>query len=142
MAPSVAYRGDELYLEGEHTPEQLEVARAVGYHNYFRLGVHEASAFVQRKCPAGWRCFVGFTQAPPEGAIRVGQVLVHQGDPPYELYVYPFPWLSPAEVAQITGTAESTWRNRAAAGKIPDAVKVGKQWLLPRAVLRAQGVAV
>jgi len=50
--------------------------------------------------------------------------------------------LTPVEVAEITNTAESTWRNKAAAGDIPGAVKRGKQWLLPRSVLRSQGVGV
>lgn len=51
-------------------------------------------------------------------------------------------WLTPAEVAAATDTAESGWRNKAAAGEIPGAVKKGKQWLLLRSVLRAQGVKV
>lgn len=50
--------------------------------------------------------------------------------------------LTPVEVADKTGTAESTWRNKAAAGDIPGAVKKGKQWLLPLSVLRSRGVAV
>lgn len=40
-------------------------------------------------------------------------------------------WLTPAEAALISGTAESGWRNRAAQGKIPGATKKGKQWLIP-----------
>jgi hypothetical protein len=51
-------------------------------------------------------------------------------------------WMTPAEVAEATGTSDSQWRNKAAAGDIPGAVKKGKQWLLPRSVLRAQGVEV
>jgi hypothetical protein len=50
--------------------------------------------------------------------------------------------LTPAEVAEITVTAESTWRNKAARGEIPGAIKKGKQWLLPASVLRAQGVDI
>lgn len=50
--------------------------------------------------------------------------------------------LTPAQVAEITRTNESTWRNKAAAGDVPGAHKEGKQWLLPRAVLRAQGYNV
>lgn len=41
-------------------------------------------------------------------------------------------YLTPVEIADATGTAESTWRNKAAAGEIPGAVKKGKQWLIPR----------
>lgn len=41
-------------------------------------------------------------------------------------------YLTPAEAAQATGTSESHWRNKAAAGKVPGAIKKGKQWLLPR----------
>lgn len=43
--------------------------------------------------------------------------------------------LTPAEIAAATGTAESSWRNKAAAGEIPGALKKGKQWLLPRSVV-------
>jgi len=57
-------------------------------------------------------------------------------------YSAPDVFLTPAEVAQKTDTAESTWRNRAAAGKIPGAIKKGKQWLLPKTALRSQGVNV
>jgi len=39
---------------------------------------------------------------------------------------------TPVEAARITGTAESGWRNRAAAGELPGAMKRGKQWLIPR----------
>ena len=48
--------------------------------------------------------------------------------------------LTPAEVAEQTGTAESTWRNKAAAGEFPGAQKKGKQWLLPVSVLRSRGL--
>ena len=43
----------------------------------------------------------------------------------------PRQYATPSEAAAFTGTAESTWRNRAAAGEIPGAVKKGKQWLIP-----------
>jgi hypothetical protein len=43
--------------------------------------------------------------------------------------------LTPAEIAEMTGTNESTWRNNAAAGKIPGAVKKGKQWLIPQSAI-------
>jgi hypothetical protein len=49
-------------------------------------------------------------------------------------------YLTPAEIAERTGTAESGWRNKAAAQEIPGAVKKGKQWLLPEVVLRAKGI--
>jgi len=57
-------------------------------------------------------------------------------------YSAPDTMLTPAEVAAATGTAESTWRNKAAAGHIPGAEKKGKQWLLPRSILRSQGIDV
>jgi len=44
-------------------------------------------------------------------------------------------WLSPDEAAALTSTSASSWRNRAAAGKIPGAFKKGKQWLIPRATV-------
>jgi len=57
-------------------------------------------------------------------------------------YSAPDTFFTPAEVAEKTGTAESTWRNKAAAGEIPGAIKKGKQWLLPQTALRSQGVNV
>lgn len=44
--------------------------------------------------------------------------------------------LTPVEAAERTGTSESGWRNRAAAGLVPGARKVGKQWLIPSAWLK------
>jgi hypothetical protein len=54
----------------------------------------------------------------------------------------PDAYLTPAEVAELTSSSESNWRNKAAAGEIPGAVKKGKQWLLPVSVLRSRGVNV
>lgn len=54
------------------------------------------------------------------------------------LYAYasaPDETMTPAELAAATGTAESTWRNKAAAGEIAGAIKRGKQWLIPERVL-------
>ena len=45
-------------------------------------------------------------------------------------------YLTPNEIADATGTAESGSRNKAAAGEIPGAVKKGKQWLIPRWAVR------
>jgi hypothetical protein len=50
--------------------------------------------------------------------------------------------MTPVEIAQATGTAESTWRNKAAAGEIPGAVKKGKQWLIPREYVQDKGYDV
>lgn len=54
--------------------------------------------------------------------------------------VAPCDHLTPLEVAEQTGTSQSNWRNKAAAGDIPGAVKKGKQWLLPVPVLKAHGI--
>jgi hypothetical protein len=51
--------------------------------------------------------------------------------------VAPCDFCTPDEAAEQFGGAASTWRNKAAAGDIPGAVKKGKQWLLPLPVLRA-----
>ena len=51
-------------------------------------------------------------------------------------------YLTPVQVAEATKDAESTWRNRAAAGEIIGAFKAGKQWLIPVTSLRAYGVNV
>lgn len=49
-------------------------------------------------------------------------------------------YLTPIEAAALSGAAESTLRNKAAAGAIPGAVKKGKQWLLPVRTLKAMGL--
>ncbi len=52
-------------------------------------------------------------------------------------------YLTPKQVSKITGAAESTMRNRAAGQSgskaIPGCKKPGKDWLIPLAVLQAQG---
>lgn len=49
-------------------------------------------------------------------------------------------YLTPQEIADASGTHESTWRNKAAAGGIPGAVKrggeKGRLWLIPREAVR------
>ena len=46
-----------------------------------------------------------------------------------------------AQVAEATGEAESTWRNRGAAGEIIGAFKAGgKAWMFPVLSLRAYGI--
>lgn len=50
--------------------------------------------------------------------------------------------VTPTEIAEQTGTNESTWRNQAADGEIPGAIKKGKQWLIPVSVLRSRGFDV
>lgn len=51
-------------------------------------------------------------------------------------------WFSPAEAAERLDMAESTFRNKAAAGEIPGAQKKGKQWILPSWSLRQLGYDV
>jgi hypothetical protein len=46
-------------------------------------------------------------------------------------------WLTPAEAAALTGTSESSWRNRCAAGQVEGAFKKGKQWIIPHASVEA-----
>jgi hypothetical protein len=46
--------------------------------------------------------------------------------------------VTPAEAAELTGTAESGWRNKAANGELPGAVKKGKQWLIPRRLVETE----
>lgn len=50
--------------------------------------------------------------------------------------------MTPTEIAEQTGTASSTWRNKAANGEIPGSIKKGKQWLIPVSVLRSRGFNV
>lgn len=57
-------------------------------------------------------------------------------------YSAPDELLTPQEVADATGTHESGWRNKAAAGEIPGSFKKGKTWLLPRSVLRSRGIDI
>jgi len=49
-------------------------------------------------------------------------------------------FVTPGELAEATGTSESNWRNKAAKGEIAGARKVGKNWLIPLALLKSQGV--
>lgn len=52
----------------------------------------------------------------------------------------PDEYMTPVEIAEKTGTAESGWRNKAADGDLPGAIKKGKQWLIPASVLRSRGI--
>jgi hypothetical protein len=52
--------------------------------------------------------------------------------------VSPTVYLTPAEAASKYKLAESTWRNLAASGRIPGAIKKGKQWLLPEPIVRSR----
>lgn len=53
-------------------------------------------------------------------------------------------FITPQEVAEATGTSESNWRNRAACRSgyqpLPGCRKIGKNWLIPLALLQAQGI--
>lgn len=49
-------------------------------------------------------------------------------------------YLTPPEIAAQTGKSESNWRNKAAAGEFPGAIKKGKVWLIPFSVLRSRGI--
>jgi hypothetical protein len=49
-------------------------------------------------------------------------------------------YLTPPEIAAKTGTSESNWRNKAAAGEFPGATKRGKVWLIPLSVLQSRGI--
>jgi hypothetical protein len=51
-------------------------------------------------------------------------------------------YISAEQVAEITGEGASTWRNRASAGKIVGARKIGKTWLFSTTALRAYGIEV
>lgn len=44
-------------------------------------------------------------------------------------------YLTTSEAAALSGTSESGWRNRAAAGKIPGAWKAGRDWMIPRSAV-------
>jgi hypothetical protein len=49
-------------------------------------------------------------------------------------------YMTPPEIAAQTGKSESNWRNKAAAGEFPGAIKRGKVWLIPVSVLRSRGI--
>jgi hypothetical protein len=49
-------------------------------------------------------------------------------------------YLTPPEIAAMTGKSESNWRNKAAAGEFPGAQKKGKVWLIPLSVLQSRGI--
>lgn len=45
-------------------------------------------------------------------------------------------FITPVEASELTGNAESHWRNKCAQGHVPGAKKFGKQWLIPSEVIR------
>lgn len=45
-------------------------------------------------------------------------------------------FLTPVEASELTGNAESHWRNKCASGHVPGAKKFGKQWLIPSEVIK------
>jgi hypothetical protein len=59
-----------------------------------------------------------------EHALVTVSMLLAYASAPEEL-------ITAAEAARITGTSESGWRNKAAAGEIPGAVKRGGVWFVP-----------
>ena len=69
------------------------VKTAVGYHNYYNIGLYDAIAKVaQRLGEAGLRggwCAGNVRQNDPlpDNAVRVGQVRVRQGDQEFQLIV-------------------------------------------------------
>lgn len=74
------------------------IRKAAGYHNYFRAGLYEAVAHVQRSLETagldgGWRaCSLRSEHDEmPDDAIRVGQVCVHHGDPSFPLIIRRIP---------------------------------------------------
>lgn len=117
-----------------------EVKTTVGYHNYFRISLEEAVACVQEKCPAGWRAWASAFRAnnPPEGAIRVGQVRVHQGDPEFPLYVIPTP-MTTNDVAAVLGITPRRVRALARSRGVGQQVTRGT-WLFSHADLEAMRI--
>ena len=64
--------------------------------------------------------------------ICVEQVGFTATSPAYiAVALIPRKYATASEAAALTDTAESGWRNRAAGGHIPGAVKRGKTWLIP-----------
>lgn len=49
----------------------------------------------------------------------------------------PVEMITPAQAAVISDEAASTWRNRCAAGDVIGAEKHGKQWVMPKAVVKS-----
>ena len=72
---------------------EQEIRDKVGNQNYFNIGAYEARDKLQEVAPEGWKAFVKVLNSDeiPEGAIRVGQVKVRDGDPSFPLYLYPIP---------------------------------------------------
>ena len=48
--------------------------------------------------------------------------------------------MTTAEIAEATGTSESQWRNKAAAGYFPGARKTGKTWVIPKSILKSRSL--
>ncbi len=79
------------HLRGEHSPEQLAAAAAVGYHNHYRCNDDVIEEQINRACPPGWQAFIDHELggSVPPGAVRVGQVRYRQGDRDYIIYIIP-----------------------------------------------------
>lgn len=60
----------------------------------------------------------------------------------FAVAVTPRDFLTVEQVAEITGQNVSTWRAKAADGRIIGAFKVGKTWMFPLLSLKAYGVKV
>lgn len=67
-----------------------------------------------------------------EEEIIVTYKCVESSQPIQNLYV------TPVEAEEISGYSEGYWRQRAWKGLVPGAIKLGKQHLLPRAVVESQ----
>jgi hypothetical protein len=69
------------------------VKTAVGYHNYYNIGVYDAVAKVAKRLGeaglrGGWHATSLQQNDPlPENAVRVGQIRVRQGDPEFQLII-------------------------------------------------------
>jgi len=83
----------EDQITNSSNPEETgQVLEAVGYHNYFMIGLPRALELIQDQCPEGWDAtYQPVGTSLPNGALRVGQVLIRTGDQAYPLYVYPQP---------------------------------------------------
>ena len=111
---------------------KTKVKEQIGYINVFRRGVFDVLDEANEDAPPGWRVtYTGWhARDIPDGAVRVGQVRVHHGDPEFRLYAIPH-WLEVAGAIEFYGVKKSSLTRALRRGEIARAKKRSGKWRFP-----------
>lgn len=112
-------------ISGEHTPEELAVARTCGYINAFQRGVYEVMDERRADLPPGWMLTAGectheYHPSPPvipaaaAEPILMGWVRVHHGDPHFPIWLWKLNPITAAAAAAVLGSIKSDRKAAAA----------------------------